>query len=328
MADELRPSAQYDVAVIGAGPAGTTTAALLEASGLDVAIFERSRFPRFCIGESLLPICNDVLREAGLFDVVAARGYQVKTGAVFLRGRDRCEFDFAEQFGDGATWTWQVPRADFDKVLAEAVCARGVPIFFEHTVTKVDVGAAPRLTVEARDGRCEEVNARFIVDASGFGRVLPRLLDLEEPSDQPLRQAMFTHVRGDRRPKGANSGGVVIDIPDPDVWIWIIPFAGERSSVGVVAPPEWFDALPSDPSARFRAALGAATATQARLGGMPWPSFQRAALRMRSSASSQGRPSIGQSTTASTWRGGWTPSEPTSTPGTTGASTRSSLRSR
>ncbi len=96
MSEDRRPAGRYDVAVIGAGPAGTTTAALLASAGLDVAIFERSRFPRFSIGESLLPACSDILREAGLLDLVEAQGHQVKTGAVFVRGDERCEFDFAQ----------------------------------------------------------------------------------------------------------------------------------------------------------------------------------------------------------------------------------------
>jgi flavin-dependent dehydrogenase len=265
MSDALRPAARYDVAVIGAGPAGTTTAALLQASGLDVAIFERSRFPRFSIGESLLPVCNDVLHEAKLFDLVAAQGYQVKNGAVFIRGGERCEFDFAQKFGAGADWTWQVPRADFDNVLADGVRARGIPIFFEHGVAEVRVGAAPRLGIEAPDGARFDVDARFIVDASGFGRVLPRLLDLEVPSSQPRRMAVFTHVRGDRRPEGPNAGRIWVMIHERDVWIWIIPFSDGRTSVGVVAPPEWYDALPEDPTARLRAAIAADPATRERL---------------------------------------------------------------
>ncbi len=266
MADPGGPAARYDVVVIGAGPAGTTTAALLEAAGLDVAIFERSRFPRFSIGESLLPICNEILREAKLFDLVEAQGYQVKSGAVFVRGDERCEFDFARQFGDGETWTWQVPRADFDAVLAEGVSERGVSIFFEHAVTAVQVGAAPRLSVRRADGVGHEVDARFVVDASGFGRTLPRLLDLEEPSDQPVRQAIFSHVRGDRRPEGPNAGRIFVMIHRRDVWIWIIPFSDGRTSVGVVAPPDWFESLPEDPTERLRAALAAEPAAQERLG--------------------------------------------------------------
>ena len=265
MPEALRPASGYDVAIIGAGPAGTTTAALLEASGLDVAIFERSRFPRFSIGESLLPVCNDVLHEAKLFDLVQAQGYQVKTGAVFNRGDEICEFDFAQKFGDGANWTWQVPRAEFDNVLAEGVRARGVPIFFEHGVTEVRVGSAPRLGIEALDGARFDVDTRFIVDASGFGRTLPRLLDLEEPSDQPRRMALFTHVRGDRRPEGPNAGRIFVMIHQKDVWIWIIPFSDGRTSVGVVASPEWFESLPEDPTARLRAAIAVDSAARERL---------------------------------------------------------------
>jgi len=111
----------YDVVIIGGGPAGSISAALLNKAGLDVVVLERARFPRFVIGESLLPICNDVLKEAGLFERVDAQGYQVKTGAVFLRGNDICEYDFSDQFTAGASWTWQVPRAEFDNILIEGV---------------------------------------------------------------------------------------------------------------------------------------------------------------------------------------------------------------
>ena len=247
MPDNQQPASSYDVTVIGAGPAGTITAALLKAAGLEVAVFERARFPRFVIGESLLPICNDVLSDANLFDLVERQGYQVKTGAVFLRGDDVCEYDFSQQFTDGATWTWQVPRAEFDNVLAEGVRDQGVPIFFEHSVSDVEVGVAPQLGVTGPDGKSTEVRSRFIVDASGYGRVLPRTLDLDVPSEQPGRRALFTHVTGDKRPTGPDSGRIWVIIHKADVWIWIIPFADGRTSVGVVAPPAFYDDLPDDP---------------------------------------------------------------------------------
>ena len=260
-----RPSSQYDVTVIGAGPAGTVTAALLRAAGLDVAVFERARFPRFVIGESLLPICNDVLEEAKLFDRVQAQGYQIKTGAVFLRGEEICEYDFSEQFTDGATWSWQVPRAEFDNVLAEGVQELGVPVFFEHGVTDVQVGAAPRVSIEAPDGANLEVSSRFIVDASGYGRVLPRFLDLDAPSALPARRALFAHVLGDKRPVGKNSGRIWIIVHREDVWIWIIPFADGRTSVGVVATPDFFDDFPDDPEGCFRAIIQSNSNAAARL---------------------------------------------------------------
>ena len=263
--DRKSPASSYDVTVIGAGPAGTISAALLKAAGLDVAIFERTQFPRFVIGESLLPICNDVLTDAKLFDHVESQGYQVKTGAVFLRGEDICEYDFSQQFTDGATWTWQVPRAEFDNVLATGVQEAGVPIFFEHTINDVEVGESPQLKVAGPDGDTTDVRSRFIVDASGYGRVLPRILDLDRPSEQPRRRALFTHVTGDNRPKGPDSGRIWVIIHREDVWIWIIPFADGRTSVGVVAPPDFYNDLPDEPEDCLRTIIESNANAKGRL---------------------------------------------------------------
>jgi len=254
MPTSQEPAQQYDVAIIGAGPAGAISAALLNTAGLDVAVFERTQFPRFVIGESLLPICNDVLEAAGLFERVESQGYQVKTGAVFLRGDEVCEYDFSEQFTAGATWTWQVPRADFDTVLVDGIQDQGVQVFFEHSVTDVTTGDEPVVSVENDAGDKTDVRCRFIVDASGYGRVLPRLLDLDKPSDQAGRRSLFTHVTGDKRPPGPNSGRIWI-VVHGKAWLWIIPFADGRTSVGVVAPPEFYESLPDESEACLRAVI-------------------------------------------------------------------------
>jgi len=254
MSTSRRPEEHYDVAIIGAGPAGAISAALLNAAGLDVAVFERTQFPRFVIGESLLPICNDVLMEAGLFEQVESQGYQVKNGAVFLRGDEVCEYDFSEQFTNGSTWTWQVPRADFDTVLVDGIRQQGVPVFFEHSVTDVVTGNDPMVSTESAAGDKTDVRCRFIVDASGYGRVLPRLLGLDKPSEQAGRKSLFTHVTGDKRPSGPNAGRIWI-IVHGKAWLWIIPFADGRTSVGVVAPPEFYESFPDGPEACLRAVV-------------------------------------------------------------------------
>src|ERR1041384_4676247 len=103
-----------DVLVIGAGPAGSISAAMLHKAGFDVRVVEREKFPRFVIGESLLPRCMEVLEDAELLDAIKAKNFQEKFGAKFLKDGKVSDFNFTEQYSKGWNWTWQVPRAEFD----------------------------------------------------------------------------------------------------------------------------------------------------------------------------------------------------------------------
>src|ERR1041384_5279817 len=122
-----------DVLIIGAGPAGSAAAALLQREGFRLLVAEKQRFPRFVIGESLLPSSMALLEGAGLLDSIEKQGFMRKYGAVFLRGNQSCNFDFANQSTPGFKYTFQVTRADFDKALADAVAARGVEISYGQT---------------------------------------------------------------------------------------------------------------------------------------------------------------------------------------------------
>jgi 2-polyprenyl-6-methoxyphenol hydroxylase-like FAD-dependent oxidoreductase len=272
-----------DVLVIGAGPAGTTSAALLHRAGYRVAVVERETFPRFVIGESLLPRCMDLLGACGLLPAVEARGYIVKRGALFLRGGERCDFDFSTQFTQGWNWTWQVPREDFDTTLATAVASMGVPIGWRHEVVSVEMPAegydpssdapGPVTVVRGPDGETFEIRSRWVIDASGYGRVLPRLLGLDAPSGQQLRRAVFTHIRGDRRPTGPEEGRIWVCIHPDGAWVWIIPFSDGRTSVGVVAPEAFWADKPADLDTALREALAGEPNAAARLTEMQpqWP---------------------------------------------------------
>src|ERR1044072_1522959 len=130
-------SKEIDVLVIGAGPSGTIAASILKQSGLNVEIVEKMLFPRFVIGESLLPRCMEALDEAGFLEAVKAKNFQQKFGAKFVKNGQVCDYFFADQFTDGWNWTWQVPRAEFDKTLADTVESMGVPVAYETTVTGI-----------------------------------------------------------------------------------------------------------------------------------------------------------------------------------------------
>ncbi|MEO6786710.1 MAG: tryptophan 7-halogenase [Chthoniobacteraceae bacterium] len=260
---------EVDVLIIGAGPAGTTAAALLHKQGFKLLVVEKQTFPRFVIGESLLPICMDLLQEADLLDVVEARRFIHKAGAVFLRGPEICDFDFSNQFTTGWKYTYQVPRDDFDKTLADAVAARGVEIIYGHGVTAISFHAdGAAVTVESPYKTTRQISARFVLDCSGYGRVLPRLLDLEKPANFPARESLFTHVTGDLRPTGNDEGKIWICMHPGGAWLWIIPFSNGRTSVGVVATPEFFARHPGEPDAQLRDILLSEPNAAARLRDM------------------------------------------------------------
>jgi 2-polyprenyl-6-methoxyphenol hydroxylase-like FAD-dependent oxidoreductase len=264
----MKPT-DVDVLIIGAGPAGSTAAAFLHRQGFRLLVVEKQTFPRFVIGESLLPSSMSLLQDAGLLEAVEAQGFMRKCGAVFLKGDRSCNFDFAEQSTPGWKYTFQVTRADFDKTLADTVAARGVQFLYGQSVTAVNFDQShASVTIQQPDGHSRLVTARFVLDCSGFGRVLPRLLDLEQPSTFPTRDSLFTHVTGDLRPSDREEGKIWVCIHPHGGWLWIIPFSNGNTSVGVVAEPAFFQRFPGEPEAQLRAIVMSDPNAAARLGRM------------------------------------------------------------
>ncbi|MCP4920051.1 MAG: hypothetical protein GY913_24375 [Proteobacteria bacterium] len=197
----------------------------------------------------------DLLEAAGLLKAAEARGYLKKYGAAFLRDDELAEFDFSEQHTEGWAWTWQVPRDDFDLVLVNAAQEMGVPVQFRHEVTAYEPGdELSAVTIRDEEGAERTVHARFVVDASGYGRVLPRLLELDRPSTLPLRHSLFDWFEGDVREEGTLEGRTWVCMhPAGETWIWVIPFSNGRTSIGVVATPEFLAKYPEDPRERLLA---------------------------------------------------------------------------
>lgn len=248
-----------EILIIGAGPAGSVAAAMLRQQGRKVLMLERQQFPRFSIGESLLPQSMEYIEAAGLLQDVVEAGFQYKNGAAFVHGEARTAFDFRKKFSPGWGTTYQVQRADFDNVLARGAERMGATLRFGDEVLSVEPGEQPLVNVRRPDGSEYRIEADFILDASGFARLLPRLLDLESPSNFPVRGAIFCHVRDNIPAEAEFDRNKILITTHPehiDVWYWTIPFSNGCCSLGVVAEPSFFERYEGDDLQKLQAIVG------------------------------------------------------------------------
>jgi len=248
-----------DVLVVGAGPAGSVAAALLAQRGYQVLVQERQHFPRFSIGESLLAYSTQLLLEAGMLDAVLAGGFQFKNGATFVCDELYSEFNFANKLTAGCSFTFQVLRSEFDHLLAKEAERHGATVQYGVEITAIDVrGAQPQVTTRTLAGEVTVYRPRFVLDASGFGRTLARLLELEQPSSFPVRAARFCHIKDGIVAGAFDRQKIRIGIhpTNRDVWSWLIPFPNGHSSLGIVATREHLARYAGTDEQQFWAMVG------------------------------------------------------------------------
>ena len=237
-----------DVAIIGAGPSGVVAASILVQKGWNVIVVEKETFPRFSIGESLLPYSMTFIEEAGMLDTLIEHadelGFQFKDGAAYYRDGESSSFDFTKKFSKGHGTTYQVKRALFDKLLADRAQEIGADIRFGQEVKGITF-SDEHASLAISDGNQERtIQASFVLDASGFGRVLPKLLSLELPSTLSNRKALFCHMQDAITDVNYDRNKILITVhpENNDIWFWLIPFSDGTCSFGVVGDVAYFDA--------------------------------------------------------------------------------------
>ena len=230
-----------DIVVIGGGPAGATVSTLIAKKGYRVRLFERERFPRFHIGESLIPETYWVLKELDMLPKMQGSPFVHKHSVQFVNanGKLSAPFYFWDNKPHECSQTWQVVRSEFDQMMLENAREHGVDAREGSRVLDVlmEDERAVGVRVRHEDGTTEDVRARVVVDASGQNGLLMNRLGLRVWDPILNKGAIWTYWEGAYRDTGRDEGAtIVIQTPNKNGWFWYIPLHNNIVSVGVVAP--------------------------------------------------------------------------------------------
>ncbi|HEV8269045.1 MAG TPA: NAD(P)/FAD-dependent oxidoreductase [Thermoanaerobaculia bacterium] len=235
---------RVDAVVCGGGPGGSTFATCLARAGRSVVLFEREKFPRFHIGESLLPWNVPLLERIGALGKVRAAGMQVKYGARFYhQGTDLTRpVEFANGIDRDHPSAFQVKRAEFDKLLLDHARDSGANVFEEAKVEDVlfdeATGRARGVRVRLKGEETpREIAASVVIDATGRDALMSKKLGGRRRDPELDRSAAFAHYDTFKREPGPKGGDIVV-LTTPDGWWWFIPFSDGSVSVGIVMPSQ------------------------------------------------------------------------------------------
>jgi len=257
----------YDAIIIGGGPGGSTAGSTLAKAGKKVLILERERFPRFHVGESLIPYGNDELRAIGVWDKLVAGGFMPKLGAEFVLGNSSAmiRIIFGRYLAPGYAQTFQVERARFDHLLLDHAASLGCEVWQETRVQSATVANDGVKVICDRNGVTHELSARWILDASGRDAFLGKQLQLPKTDlGLPKKFATFAHFRSVRRNQPPADGHITVVRLDFG-WFWMIPLDAEKTSIGLVQTLDHFRATKMKPEDCFEHVVASTSELRKRM---------------------------------------------------------------
>lgn len=256
-----------EVLVIGGGPAGSTIAALLAERGRDVMLLEKSRHPRFHIGESLLPMNMPLFERLGVAEEIKSIG-MVKLGAEFVSPwhGDPVMINFNEAWDNSCSTAYQVRRSDFDLILFRNAIRKGARAFEEHKVTGIEFHGndGATVTVADRDKQERQIRTKFVVDASGRDTFLSDHFGIKHRNKKHNSAAIFGHFEGATRLPGEVAGNISLFWFDHG-WFWFIPLADGTTSVGATCWPYYMKTRKTDVTQFFMDTIAQSPALVERL---------------------------------------------------------------
>jgi flavin-dependent dehydrogenase len=260
----------WDAIVIGGGPAGATTAALLAQYGHTVLVLEHAKFPRHHIGESLMPETYWTFQRLGMLETLQRSAFPRKESVQFISasGAESQPFFFTDRDPNEWSVTWQVRRDEFDRMMLDNAHRLGAEVREGVRVREVLFEGDAAVGVAAQqNGRREELRSKIIVDATGVAGLLSRQLNLRQRDPKLRNGAIYAYFKNARRGEGRNAGAtLVIYTPNGEGWFWFIPLPDEVTSIGIVAPPEYlFTGRGDDPLATLEEEIAACPALARRL---------------------------------------------------------------
>jgi flavin-dependent dehydrogenase len=228
-----------EVVVIGGGPAGSTTAALVAEQGHRVLLLERETEPGFKIGESLMPATYEIFARLGVLDKLEQSRFPRKHSVQFFArsGKASAPFYFSETNPPQSSTTWQVLRSEFDQMLRDNAAEKGAQVWLGASAQEVlfEGERAVGVRVKLANGAVEDLAAKVVVDASGQSALMARKMKIKEVEPELKKASIFTHFEGGLRDAGIDEGAtLILHTQDKDSWFWYIPLPDDRVSVGVV----------------------------------------------------------------------------------------------